>query len=79
MYFGTFLDRAGQFLDTVHFPPVAKRYPFRGQGIYTLKGKVAEEFGFYSIEVEEMERLPYIDDPRYTDIPLRAGERSIKN
>jgi DNA polymerase-3 subunit alpha len=79
MYFGTFLDREGMFLDTVHFPPVAKQYPFRGQGIYKLNGKVAEEFGFYSIEVEEMERLSYIDDPRFTDIPLRAGERAMKN
>ncbi|HLF64648.1 MAG TPA: DNA polymerase III subunit alpha [Saprospiraceae bacterium] len=75
MYFGTFLDQEGYFLDTVHFPPVAAKYPFRGRGIYRIKGKVVEEFGFYSIEVEEMERLPYIDDPRYKDIPLREGEK----
>jgi DNA polymerase-3 subunit alpha len=75
MYFGTFLDREGYFLDTVHFPPVALKYPFRGRGVYTIKGKVVEEFGFYSIEVEELIRVPYIDDPRYTDIPLREGEK----
>ena len=78
MYFGTFLDRAGDFLDTVHFPPVAAKYPFRGRGIYKLKGRVAEEFGFYSVEVEEMERLAYISDPRYADIPLRAGEARVE-
>jgi DNA polymerase-3 subunit alpha len=67
MYFGTFLDIEGDFIDTVHFPPVAARYPFRGRGIYTLKGKVMEEFGYYTLEVEEMIKETYIDDPRYMD------------
>ena len=40
MYFGTFLDRDGDFIDTVHFPPVAAKYPFRGKGIYKITGKV---------------------------------------
>ncbi|MDX1477829.1 MAG: DNA polymerase III subunit alpha [Saprospiraceae bacterium] len=76
MYFGTFLDRDGAFLDTVHFPPVAAKYPFRGRGIYRLTGQVVEEFGFYSIEVTAMIKLSYIDDPRFVDIPLRAGEKA---
>ncbi|ELR73141.1 DNA polymerase III alpha subunit [Fulvivirga imtechensis AK7] len=67
MYFGTFLDRAGHFIDTVHFPPVAAKYHFRGKGIYKITGKVVVEFGFYTIEVTAMEKLPYIDDPRYTN------------
>ena len=67
MYFGTFLDHEGQFIDTVHFPPVAARFPFRGKGIYRITGKVTEEFGFYSIEVESLEKLPFIDDPRYSE------------
>lgn len=79
MYFGTFLDREGDFLDTVHFPPAARQYPFRGNGVYRITGKVAEEFGYHTIEVEQMERLPYIDDPRYADIPLREGERRTLN
>ncbi len=66
MQFGTFLDRDGQWLDTVHFPPVAKKYPFRGKGIYRLTGKVTEEFGFYTLEVSEMEMMPYIKDPRFS-------------
>ena len=78
MYFGTFLDRDGAFLDTVHFPQVAARYPFTGRGVYQLKGKVVEEFGFYSLEVSEMYKEPYIDDPRFVDIPLREGEKSKK-
>ena len=57
MYFGTFIDREGLWLDTVHFPPSAKAYPFSGPGTYYLRGKVVEEYDFLSIEVEEMKRL----------------------
>jgi len=67
MYFGTFLDQAGHFIDTVHFPPVAARYPFRGRGIYHIRGKVVEEFGFYSIEVSGIWKINYLEDPRFAD------------
>jgi len=67
MYFGTFLDADGDFIDTVHFPPVAKQYPFRGKAVYKITGKVTEEFDCVNIEVTAMERLPMIEDPRYTD------------
>jgi DNA-directed DNA polymerase III PolC len=67
MNFGTFLDIDGHFIDTVHFPQSAAQYPFRGRGIYTIIGKVVEEFGFYSLEVTKMEKERYIDDPRYTE------------
>ena len=79
MYFGTFLDTNGMFLDTVHFPDSARRYPFRGRGVYRLEGLVVEEFGFFSIEVTRMEKEPYIDDPRFRDIPLREGEKARQN
>lgn len=59
MHFGTFLDRDGDWIDTVHFPPVAKKYPFKGRAIYKIQGKVVEEFGFYSIEVNALERMAY--------------------
>ncbi|MBE0663521.1 MAG: DNA polymerase III subunit alpha [Bacteroidales bacterium] len=65
MHFGTFFDRSGQFFDTVHFPPVVKKFPFRGKGVYLLSGKVVEEFGFASLEVEKMEKLPMKKDPRF--------------
>ena len=58
MHFGTFLDEEGHFLDTVHFPDVAKKYPFRGPGIYAIKGKVVEEFKYLSLEVVAMKKLP---------------------
>ncbi|GAA0890753.1 DNA polymerase III subunit alpha [Fulvivirga kasyanovii] len=67
MNFGTFLDRKGHFIDTVHFPQVAYKHPFRGKGIYKITGKVVVEFEFCTLEVSAMEKLPYIDDPRYTD------------
>jgi DNA polymerase III alpha subunit len=66
MHFGCFLDREGEFFDTVHFPDSLKRYPFRGYGIYLVLGKVVEEFGFPSIEVQKMAKLPLVRDPRYT-------------
>jgi len=66
MHFGTFLDRDGDFIDTVHFPPVAAKYPFRGRGIYEITGKVMLEFDCISIEVLKLERLAIIEDPRYS-------------
>lgn len=75
MHFGTFIDRLGDFIDTVHFPPVAKRYPFRGRGLYKLTGKVVEEFDFYTLELSEMEKLPFIDDPRFAEI--KSKKKSV--
>jgi DNA polymerase-3 subunit alpha len=57
MSFGTFLDMDGYWLDTVHFADSFKRYPFRGPGCYLIRGKVVEEYGFISIEVNQMYRL----------------------
>lgn len=64
MHFGTFLDKNGQFFDTVNFPQSLRKYPFRGYGMYLILGKVVEEFGFPSIEVEKMARLPIKENPR---------------
>ncbi|NII26201.1 DNA polymerase III subunit alpha [Pseudoflavitalea sp. X16] len=57
MFFGCFLDKEGQWLDTVHFPAAAARYPLQGEGFYRLHGKVIEEFGVYTIAVEQMEKV----------------------
>ena len=67
MYFGNFIDYDGFFVDTVHFPPVAKKYPFRGNGVYCISGRVVEEFDCVSIEASKLERLAIIEDPRYSD------------
>jgi DNA polymerase-3 subunit alpha len=66
MHFGTFIDVEGAFFDTVHFPDTSKSWPFRGRGVYLLLGKVVEEFGFPSIEVSKMAKLPLKSDPRYS-------------
>ena len=65
MSFGTWLDKAGRFFDTTHFPPSLKRFPFRGKGCYLIIGKIVLDFGFPSIEVIKMERLPFVKDERY--------------
>lgn len=67
MFFGTFIDRNGDFIDTVHFPSVVKRYPLRGRGIYIITGKVLSEFDCISIEVIAMYRKNFIQDPRYEE------------
>jgi DNA polymerase-3 subunit alpha len=61
MMFGTFLDQAGDFIDTVHFPESAARHRFQGKGIYRLEGRLIEEYDFISLEVSAMERLPYVN------------------
>lgn len=63
MHFGTFIDSNGEFFDTVHFPDTLKKYPFKGSGVYLLLGKVVEEFGFPSIEIEKMAKLPIQPNP----------------
>ena len=64
MNFGTFIDVENRFFDTVHFPPSLQHSPFKGQGTYLLQGRVVEEFGFPSVEVERMAKLPIKSDPR---------------
>lgn len=61
MNFGTFLDHQGHVFDTVHFPDIAQRFPMRGRGFYSIKGRVVQEFGVPSIEVTSMEKLPMIN------------------
>ncbi|MDB2586507.1 DNA polymerase III subunit alpha [Flavobacteriaceae bacterium] len=81
MYFGTFLDRKGVFFDTVHFPPVAQRWPFRGRGVYAVSGKVVTEFDCTTIEVTRMEIQPIIQDPRYAEdqVQARLASKHYKN
>lgn len=66
MQFGTFQDVKGDWIDTVHFPPVVARFPFRGKGIYRIEGIVKEEFGYYTIEASSIERMAYREDVRYS-------------
>jgi DNA-directed DNA polymerase III PolC len=54
MFFGTFIDRNLDWVDTVHFPDSAKKYPLHTSGFYKITGKVVEDFGVYSVEVMKM-------------------------
>jgi DNA polymerase-3 subunit alpha len=65
MNFGCFIDAEGNFFDTIHFSQSLKYYPFKGSGTYLILGKVVEEFGFPSLEVEKMAKLPVKPDQRY--------------
>ncbi len=67
MHFGTFLDKDGFWIDTVHFPPTAKAYPFKGRGCYLIKGKVTEEFDFTTIEVQELHHMPMMNRDDVTE------------
>tara|TARA_R110002049_G_scaffold200299_5_gene370990 strand:- start:14812 stop:17775 length:2964 start_codon:yes stop_codon:yes gene_type:complete len=57
MQFGTFVDINSDWIDTVHFPPVVARYPFRGKGCYLIEGKTVEEFGYVTVEVTYLQKL----------------------
>ncbi len=59
MYFGTFVDSELNWIDTVHFPEVAKRYPLNNSGFYKITGKVVDDFRAYSIEVSRMYKIGY--------------------
>ncbi|MCB0431150.1 MAG: DNA polymerase III subunit alpha [Flavobacteriales bacterium] len=59
MSFGTFIDRQGHWIDSVQFPNISQRYPFRGPGCYLIKGKVVDDFGFITLETIQLHRLEY--------------------
>jgi DNA-directed DNA polymerase III PolC len=65
MNFCTFIDREGRFFDTTHFPPSLAKYPFRGKGMYHVKGRVVDDFDFPSVEVEWMDKVAFVGDGRY--------------
>ena len=57
MHFHTFLDSNGDWLDTIFFPDISSHQPVTGKGCYSMKGKVVEEFGVYSVEVTECRKI----------------------
>ncbi len=61
MHFGTFNDVHGEVFDTVDFPDIARKFPFRGRGFYSIKGKVVVDFGVKIIEVNWMDKLALVN------------------
>jgi DNA-directed DNA polymerase III PolC len=64
MAFGYFIDFEGEYFDTIHFPQNLEKFPFRGKGVYCLRGKVVQEYGFPSLEVSSMRKCALRPDPR---------------
>ncbi|MGX5817813.1 DNA polymerase III subunit alpha [Chitinophaga lutea] len=62
MCFGTFLDKKGEFMDTVHFPKSLQAYPFQKNGFYVMEGRVTEEFGVFTLDVHRMRKIGYFED-----------------
>jgi DNA polymerase-3 subunit alpha len=59
MFFGTFVDSELNWIDTVHFPQTAYKYPLHTGGFYKITGKVTEDFGVYSIEAHHLARVGF--------------------
>jgi DNA polymerase-3 subunit alpha len=64
MCFGTFLDREGTFMDTIHFPESLRQYPFQKGGFYVLQGRVAAEYGVVQLEINKMRKIGYFEDKK---------------
>jgi DNA polymerase-3 subunit alpha len=78
MYFGTYIDTAGDWLDTVHFPDSAKLYPLQGRGFYRMTGTVVEEFGVFNLEVDRMEKIGIKDRAAVKANSLLEKDKSWK-
>ena len=70
MYFHTFIDAQGEWLDTVFFPQTAIRYPVPGKGFYSMTGKVIVEFGVYTVDVDTCKRIGYKDRTQVTSVAM---------
>ncbi len=68
MFFGTFLDEKGEWLDTVHFPQIAAQFPFRGRGVYKVRGTVNIAYDCTIVQASYMEKMAVVEDPRYTEV-----------
>lgn len=74
MFFGTWIDTAGEFFDTAHFADSLKKYPFQGGGCYLLLGIVEVDYHFPTITITKMVKMPFIADPRYSN----SNDRQFK-
>lgn len=77
MYFGTFYDCEGSVFDTVHFPDVATRFPFRGRGFYEMEAIVDEDFGVVMVQVMSMKKLPLVEKKQLPEERRSAAEPAI--
>lgn len=78
MYFGTWIDANGEFFDTAHFTGTLKHYPFKGGGCYLLLGTVEVDYHFPTITISQMEKMPFISDPRYRETDAESSRTQEK-
>ncbi|MBK9453780.1 MAG: hypothetical protein IPN95_31185 [Bacteroidetes bacterium] len=64
MGFVDFIDVKGDCFDATMFPDTFMKYPILGIGVYRMTGKVSDDFGVATLEVEEIRRMGYLGDPR---------------
>jgi DNA polymerase III alpha subunit len=64
MGFVDFVDAHGDCFDATMFPDTFMKFPILGIGVYRMKGKVSDDFGVATLEVEEIYRVGYVGDPR---------------
>ena len=64
MYFGTFFDEENEIYDTVSFPTVAEKYPFRSKGIFLCCGTIVNELDYISLNLKWISRQETVGDPR---------------
>lgn len=57
MSFGTFIDSAMNWIDTVHFPDMHQKASPRA-GFFRITGKLTEQWTVYSLEVTDIEKAP---------------------
>jgi DNA polymerase III alpha subunit len=64
MGFVDFIDARGDCFDATMFPNTFMKYPILGIGVYRMTGRVSDDFGVATLDVEEIRRLGYLGDPR---------------
>lgn len=75
MYFHTFINAKSDWLDAVCFPQITMRYPVTGKGFYSIKGKVVEEFGVFTVEVTYCKKVGIRDRGQKANELMRNGEK----
>jgi DNA-directed DNA polymerase III PolC len=73
MHFHSFLDSEGEWLDCIFFPQTSRYYPVTGKGFYSMKGKVVEEFGVYSVEISECHKIGLRERDSFPKTPLQSS------
>ena len=63
MQFGSFMDDENDTFEAVLFPAIYKKFPLLTKSIYSITGKITEEFGVVSLQVQECHRLDISFDP----------------